>query len=295
MSAQIQLPIAQHNPEDLVFISQTNQIATDSFLVAKFFSKQHKHVLEKVRSIDCSKEFAESNFWLCHKNNELQNNKLQPFYQMTKDGFLFLVMGFTGKKAAQIKEAYINAFNLMAEKLSKPKPLPAENLPMYKDLVDLKSHVNFRMLVEIKSGQPSNTQFIPDDAFICNKERLLELLTFPRVFSDEDVSKVYKAISSRLPESKPPAQLPKPSKPKALTAPVKSPELRNIEDLPNKHEVQIIRVKEVMEITGFARSTLYSIEKYNPDFPKRVRIGVKAVGWMKHEVEEWVQKRPYIA
>lgn len=31
----------------------------------------------------------------------------------------FLVMGFTGQKAAQIKEAYINAFNWMAQKLSR--------------------------------------------------------------------------------------------------------------------------------------------------------------------------------
>lgn len=36
---------------------------------------------------------------------------------MTKDGFIFLVMGFTGQKAAAIKEAYINAFNMMALQL----------------------------------------------------------------------------------------------------------------------------------------------------------------------------------
>lgn len=36
---------------------------------------------------------------------------------MTKDGFVFLVMGFAGKEAARIKEAYINAFNAMAEQL----------------------------------------------------------------------------------------------------------------------------------------------------------------------------------
>ena len=36
---------------------------------------------------------------------------------MTKDGFIFLVMGFTGQKAAGIKEAYINAFNHMAAQL----------------------------------------------------------------------------------------------------------------------------------------------------------------------------------
>jgi len=38
---------------------------------------------------------------------------------MTKDGFVFLVMGFTGKAASQIKEAYINTFNWMTEQLHK--------------------------------------------------------------------------------------------------------------------------------------------------------------------------------
>jgi phage regulator Rha-like protein len=37
---------------------------------------------------------------------------------MTKDGFMFLAMGFTGRpQAAAIKEAYIEAFNSMAEAL----------------------------------------------------------------------------------------------------------------------------------------------------------------------------------
>ncbi|EGR3320647.1 hypothetical protein DMJ28_23730, partial [Vibrio parahaemolyticus] len=139
MPAQTTLPIEQHRPEDLVFISQTNKLVTDSFLIAKYFGKQHKHVLEKIRSLDCSREFTESNFWLCYKNNELQNNKLQPFYQITKDGFIFLVMGFTGKKAAIIKEAYINAFNLMAEKLTKQSENSIDFNPnLYKDFVDLK-------------------------------------------------------------------------------------------------------------------------------------------------------------
>ncbi|EOT9412018.1 Rha family transcriptional regulator, partial [Escherichia coli] len=38
----------------------------------------------------------------------------------TRDGFAFLAMGFTGKRAAQFKEAYINAFNQMEKQLSKP-------------------------------------------------------------------------------------------------------------------------------------------------------------------------------
>ncbi len=45
---------------------------------------------------------------------------------ITKDGFMFLVMGFTGKKAARLKEAYIAKFNAMeAELHNKPQQLPA--------------------------------------------------------------------------------------------------------------------------------------------------------------------------
>lgn len=38
-------------------------------------------------------------------------------YQITKNGFVFLVMGFTGKKAATFKEAYIAEFDRMEEEL----------------------------------------------------------------------------------------------------------------------------------------------------------------------------------
>ncbi|AWQ84892.1 phage regulatory, Rha family protein [Pseudomonas aeruginosa] len=40
-------------------------------------------------------------------------------YEMTKDGFMFVVMGFTGEKADRMKEAFIHAFNWMAEQLFK--------------------------------------------------------------------------------------------------------------------------------------------------------------------------------
>lgn len=94
-----------------------NTLRTTSLHVAEVFGKRHDNVISKVESLDCSSEFSVLNFKVCSKNNELQNGKPQKYFEMTKDGFMFLVMGFTGKKAAQIKEAYINAFNFMAEKL----------------------------------------------------------------------------------------------------------------------------------------------------------------------------------
>lgn len=40
-----------------------------------------------------------------------------PFMEMNRDGFMFLVMGFTGKEAARTKEAFIEAFNMMEDKV----------------------------------------------------------------------------------------------------------------------------------------------------------------------------------
>lgn len=86
--------------------------------IASVFEKHHKNILRSIENLDCSPEFAELNFELCFKKNDLQNGKPQPYYNMTKDGFTFLVMGFTGAKAAQFKEAYIKAFNEMERLLN---------------------------------------------------------------------------------------------------------------------------------------------------------------------------------
>lgn len=105
-------------PADLnnaVFI-QDQQIKTDSLKVADAFGKRHGDIIRAIKSIDCSLEFSQRNFALAEYLDE--QGKTRPMYEMTKDGFIFLVMGFTGAKAAQVKEAYILAFNQMADILS---------------------------------------------------------------------------------------------------------------------------------------------------------------------------------
>ncbi|HEA8891672.1 TPA: Rha family transcriptional regulator [Escherichia coli] len=98
------------------------QVVTSSLAVADFFSKRHDDVLKKIRILDCSPEFCARNFAetsiLVRQPNG--GTRKLPCYQITRDGFAFLAMGFTGKRAAQFKEAYINAFNQMEKQLSKP-------------------------------------------------------------------------------------------------------------------------------------------------------------------------------
>ncbi|EES7022880.1 Rha family transcriptional regulator, partial [Escherichia coli] len=101
------------------------QAVTSSLAVADFFSKRHDDVLKKIRILDCSPEFCARNFAetsiLVRQPNG--GTRKLPCYQITRDGFAFLAMGFTGKRAARFKEAYINAFNQMEKQLSKPSTL----------------------------------------------------------------------------------------------------------------------------------------------------------------------------
>ena len=104
--------------DDVVFI-QDQQVKTTSLKVAEVFAKQHKDVLRKIESLDCSPEFTSAHFCAHVQTIEIGNGATREskYYEMTKDGFMFLVMGFTGAAAAKIKEAYINTFNQMAAML----------------------------------------------------------------------------------------------------------------------------------------------------------------------------------
>lgn len=105
--------------QELSLVAVENEHAvTTSLRVAEVFGKQHKHVLEAIKSLDCSEEFREPNFRLSKIAYQNGNIKKQlPMYYITRDGFMFLVMGFTGKTAAKWKEAYIKAFNEMEAKI----------------------------------------------------------------------------------------------------------------------------------------------------------------------------------
>ncbi len=106
--------VIQLRPAECIAVQKGRPVTT-SLQVAEVFGKQHRDVLKRLQMIDCSDDFNERNFAPIEYTDS--RNRKKPAYQMTKDGFTFLVMGFTGKKAAQFKEAYINAFNAMEKAL----------------------------------------------------------------------------------------------------------------------------------------------------------------------------------
>ena len=94
-----------------VFADNHDTARVDSRYVAQFFEKEHRSVLRDIRELDCSDEFRLHNFVQSSYKNE--QGKKQPCYYMTRDGFVFLAMGYRGKKAAHFKELYIKRFNEM--------------------------------------------------------------------------------------------------------------------------------------------------------------------------------------
>ena len=111
-----------HETENLVSV-YNGQVVTTSLQVAEVFNKNHCQVLRDIRELECSQELRESNFGLTFYLVDMPNNakRKEPMYYIGRDGFVFLVMGFTGKIAAKFKEAYIRQFNEMEEMLRKSK------------------------------------------------------------------------------------------------------------------------------------------------------------------------------
>ena len=84
--------------------------------VADHFGKQHRNVLVDIKSLlSDSGEFGELNFLLTTYISS--QNKELPCYEMTRDGFTILAMGYTGKDALLWKVKYIEAFNAMEREL----------------------------------------------------------------------------------------------------------------------------------------------------------------------------------
>ncbi|ETC95382.1 Rha family transcriptional regulator [Campylobacter coli] len=108
------------NNQEVVFENKDEQVFCTSLDVTKVFGKQHKHILELIGekfNNNEIKNFCEPNFRLSFKTRKIEGfrgkERKYPYYQLTKDGFSFIAMGLTGRKADKFKIEFINAFNEM--------------------------------------------------------------------------------------------------------------------------------------------------------------------------------------
>lgn len=126
MSEPISIKINNHVVK---FEQQNHRVFCTSMDIARVFEKRHDDVLKAIRNIIIDlKAIGTSNDILNFaevvriskttnpKNGKLVNRKI-PMYNLTRDGFSLLAMGFTGKKAMKWKMSFLNAFNQMERSL----------------------------------------------------------------------------------------------------------------------------------------------------------------------------------
>ncbi|MCC2547679.1 Rha family transcriptional regulator [Hymenobacter sp. BT175] len=99
----------------IVFPTKKGNAATDTMRVARGFGKSHKSVLKAYDNLECDEEFNRLNFAPITYTDS--RNRKQRGVMMSRAGFTFLVMGFTGKRAAQFKQDYIEQFDQMEAQL----------------------------------------------------------------------------------------------------------------------------------------------------------------------------------
>lgn len=108
-----------------VNINNTDGILTVSSLqVAKDFEKRHNHIIRDIEKILKTIKTQNGGLTPIFFENTYQagTGKNYKYYEMTRDGFCLLAMGFTDKKAIQWKLNYIDAFNLIETKLKEQSP-----------------------------------------------------------------------------------------------------------------------------------------------------------------------------
>ncbi len=67
----------------------------------------------------------------------------------------------------------------------------------------------------------------------------------------------------------------------------------NLATTTNKQSVtndRIVRAKEVVEMTGLSRTTIWRMERYK-SFPARVSLGKNSIGWKLSDIQKWVDNR----
>jgi prophage regulatory protein len=54
---------------------------------------------------------------------------------------------------------------------------------------------------------------------------------------------------------------------------------------------KIVRFPQISELTSLSRTTIWRLESEG-NFPKRLKVGNRGVGWLLNEVENWMRSRP---
>lgn len=148
--------------ENLV-ITHEAQAVTTSLLLAEAFGKNHRDVLEKISSkINSAENSAQYKKMFAESTYTDRSGKQNKMYYLNRDGFTFIAMGFTGRKADEFKLKYIEAFNRMEQALKEQQATPFKLPQNYHEaLLQLAEQVEIN-----EANQPKVDYY---DEFLSNK------------------------------------------------------------------------------------------------------------------------------
>lgn len=76
------------------------------------------------------------------------------------------------------------------------------------------------------------------------------------------------------------------STPKLESSQLNTHKEKNVNKSPN----DLIRMKEVVRMTGLSRSTLYRLQQLE-EFPKAVNLGCRSVAWVRSDINDWIREK----
>lgn len=118
--------IPKKSETEIVIFEKGNDVFTTSLDIAEKFGKRHEYVVKKIERIDDLDGFTAQTFLRSEFKDS--SGRVSRMYNITRDGFAFLAMGFTGKEGDKWKVKYIRAFNNLIELVQNSKECNKNNI-----------------------------------------------------------------------------------------------------------------------------------------------------------------------
>ena len=170
-------------------IMHDQQAVTTSLILAEAFDKQHKHVIEAIeKKISTAENSTLLKTMFVEDCYTASNGKRNKMYYLNRDGFTFIAMGFTGRKADEFKLKYIDAFNKMEKQIIDKSLQVSNNVDDFKRASLLYKIANLTSDEELKEKSLKSTY---------------ELVTGKSIEKPKktDYQKLYEAVNERYGES----------------------------------------------------------------------------------------------
>lgn len=165
------------NGQSVEFEVVNSGVFTTSLSVANVFNKRHSDILAQIREFPTD-DFTERNFPLSEYTDS--TGRKLPCYNLTRDGFSLLVMGFTGQKAYKWKIEFIKAFNLMEAELNRIKAAEQNSQPPLTQIEILQSSI------AILAQQEKRVSLLEDKTDDLYKEQLKAKHNINRLLNNDN-------------------------------------------------------------------------------------------------------------